>query len=812
MCDQLPAKVHDLNSRIRHYVAIMQLAMLVAITILNAQRAQAENDPNDVAAGHSFHGEAFNEGPRQAAVLMRDLPKVEFDTSAEDPEAQRFFEQGIAQLHGFWYLEAERSFRQAARLEPDLAIAYWGMALANINNEERARGLIDKAMERVDENTSQRERMYIEAWDRALGVPEKDAEDDGDKSKDKKQKEKEKEKKKRILDLCGDLEEILHEFPNDLEAKALLAVAMWHAEKEVAITSRYAVSALLDDLLAKQPMHPAHHYKIHLWDHERPELALESAAKCGPAAPAIAHMWHMPGHIYSRLHRYADAAWQQEASARVDHAHMARAKLMPDQIHNFAHNNEWFIRNLLHLGRVSNAIDQARNLVSLPRHPNYNSAEERGSFKYGHQRLLQVFTTYGMWAELLEETEGPYLSDNGNAEMNRERDAWIAVASALTGREKTAASIKRSLQRKSLELQLERLDLAESRSESSNSTEGQSPGGGTAKVERREKQGANEQDKERDDELQGEITLLDKLVARISAATAAVSGDAQAVRQHADAAKLNQVLRARWLARAGDIPGALEQAREAVEEGPGEVPPLAVLVDLLWKQGDKQKAVEQFSELRPLASRADLDAPLLSRLAPIAKFAGVEGDWRIEPEPASDLGDRPQLDTLGPVRWQPYLSTSWDAIAADGAQVTDDQFAGRPRIVIFYLGAGCLHCVEQLHVFGPRAAEFRQAGIDLVAISTESVDQLKTGIKNFDGTIDIPLLANPDHQAFHDYRCWDDFEDQPLHGTFFIDSNNRVRWQDISYEPFMDADFLLEEAQRLLEIPESGDSDSPDLP
>ena len=106
---------------------------------------------------------------------------------------------------------------------------------------------------------------------------------------------------------------------------------------------------------------------------------------------------------------------------------------------------------------------------------------------------------------------------------------------------------------------------------------------------------------------------------------------------------------------------------------------------------------------------------------------------------------------------------------------------------------------------------FAKAGIDLVAISTESVKQLKTGIKNFDGTIDIPLLANPDHQAFHDYRCWDDFEDQPLHGTFFIDSNNRVRWQDISYEPFMDADFLLEEAQRLLEIPESSDGDSSGL-
>ena len=40
-------------------------------------------------------------------------------------------------------------------------------------------------------------------------------------------------------------------------------------------------------------------------------------------------MWHMPGHIYSDLHRYADAAWQQEASARTDHAYMMRDGVLP---------------------------------------------------------------------------------------------------------------------------------------------------------------------------------------------------------------------------------------------------------------------------------------------------------------------------------------------------------------------------------------------------------------------------------------------------------------------------------------------------
>ena len=70
-----------------------------------------------------------------------------------------------------------------------------------------------------------------------------------------------------------------------------------------------------------------------------------AAARLGQTAPGIAHMWHMPGHIYSKAKRYQDAIWHQQASARVDHAHMMKHFLLPDQIHNYAHNNEWLSRN-----------------------------------------------------------------------------------------------------------------------------------------------------------------------------------------------------------------------------------------------------------------------------------------------------------------------------------------------------------------------------------------------------------------------------------------------------------------------------------
>ena len=118
--------------------------------------------------------------------------------------------------------------------------------------------------------------------------------------------------------------------------------------------------------------------------------------------------------------------------------------------------------------------------------------------------------------------------------------------------------------------------------------------------------------------------------------------------------------------------------------------------------------------------------------------------------------------------------------------------------MIFYLGFGCLHCAEQLQAFAPQVEEFRKAGIEIVGISTESQEQLREALVDFNGQFAFPLLANKDLNVFKSYRVYDDFEKQPLHGTFIIDEQGLIRWQDISYEPFMDHKFVLQEAKRLL--------------
>ena len=140
---------------------------------VRAADARASNDPPDVLAGHSKHGSAFDEGPRTAAYLLGNTGKVHFPVSTSMPLAQQLFDQGIGQLHGFWYLEAERSFRQVAALDPDCAMAYWGMAMANVDNESRAKPFIAEAVKRKKGTTA------IEAmWIASLGEYYRDSKQD----------------------------------------------------------------------------------------------------------------------------------------------------------------------------------------------------------------------------------------------------------------------------------------------------------------------------------------------------------------------------------------------------------------------------------------------------------------------------------------------------------------------------------------------------------------------------------------------------------------------------------------------------------
>ncbi len=730
-------------------------------------------ETEDVLAGHSYHGEAFNEGPRQSAYLMGGTGEVSFPVTTDVEAAQQFFDQGIGQLHGFWYFEAERSFRQVAMLDPDCAMAYWGMAMANFENEKRATEFIEEAVERK-EAASRREQLWIDGLNDYLGAKDEDEED-----------------AKR--DYLRSLETIIHEFPDDVEAKAFLAVRIWQFKNDLPISSHQAVDAILDQVFAANPMHPAHHYRIHLWDREKPERALESAARGGQSGPSIAHLWHMPGHIYSRLKRYSDAVWQQEASSRADHAHMMRDRVMPDQIHNYAHNQEWMTRNLIHVGRSRDALAIAKNLVEHPRHPKYNTAARSGrSASHGRTRLFQVLERFEMWDELIDLCGTMYLEPT---DLKPEQDKRIRALGIAYFEKGDSGQLLAQL----VELQARRAQAEIDK------TDAEKNAVAKAKEAKKSKEEIEDAKAAAGKKFNERMKSLDEAVAELTACAALLVGNSETAQTLLDRVTgVEKDRLARLYLRCGDHEKSERLAREAVESGENEVIPLANQIDVLFRIGKKEEAGQAFESLREISGEIDdLKLAPFERLSEIASSLDLPADWRVARTLPDDIGQRPPLDRIGPLRYAPTAAPDWSLPDGSGKPLALKDFHGRPVVVIFYLGFGCLHCVEQLTTFAPKTKDFEEAGISLVGISTDSVKTLNSSIENFkvDGDFPFPLVSDADLEIFKAYRAFDDFENQPLHGTFLIDENGLVRWQDISYEPFNDPDFVLKEAKRLLQLP-----------
>ena len=737
---------------------------------------EAPTDPSAPLPGHSAHGVAFNKGPRQAARWMEGKTgNVSFPIKTNSAEAQQFFNQGIGQLHGFWTLEAERSFRQVLKLDPDNPMAYWGMAMANGTNS-RAKEFAEKAVKH-QERADEKGRLWIAA--RAAF-------------------QKESDKKKRETAYLKALQSISTKYPEDVEAKAFVVLQMYRNGVRGKKTSHYeTIDKLISEILKVNPMHPCHHYRIHLWDYKDSKRAVSSIGKCGQAAPGIAHMWHMPGHILSRLKRYHDASWQMEASARVDHALQMRDGVLPDRIHNFAHNNEWLTRNLSHAGRVNHAVTMAKNMIELPRIPSVKSdgtwsVSTRGSHSYGKRHLHGLLQNYELWNEIIALKDTHYLRPGKSA---ADRAKWQRlVASAYFNTGKTAEGD---------------LLLTEMEKLLTEQTAGKKKAGDAAEAKaKEEKKKAADIRKARtaaERPFSSAISALTRGIAEVKMHRALAAGDKKAAKELlAKASDIRNERKALIQHRIGDTAGALTTVAATVKSAAEQARPLAAQAYLLHAAGKAKEAKAAFEHLRRIAPEADLSVEAFARLAPLAQSLGLPDDWRKEPAEAKDMGLRPDLDQLGPFRWQPSPAPQWTLRDKTGKPLTLNAYKGKPVLVVFYLGKGCSHCMEQLNEFAPAVDKFNKIGVELVAVSTDTVTGLQEtfpayapDVKHFP----FPLVSDARLDTFKAFRAYDDFEKTPLHGTFLIDSSGKIRWQDISHEPFTAVDFLLEEAERLLSLP-----------
>src|SRR5438552_10572334 len=347
-------------------------------------------------------------GPPLSAQTSR-LGTIDFPTSGA-PEAQPQFVRGVLLLHSFEYRDAAQAFREAQRLDPGFALAYWGEALTythpiwNEQDVSAARAALQRlgptpAARRAKAPTP-REQAYLETVEILYG--------DGSKTK-------------RDTAYSLALERLVASFPADREAQVFYAASLLGLSQGVRNVPTYMrAAAIVGRVFRGNPDHPgAAHLLIHCYDDPiHAPLGLAAARAYSKIAPDAAHAQHMTTHIFLALGMWDDMVSQNELASGHDPATWA-----PD------HYTQWLGYGYLQQGRYAEALrhlERMRDNVDKGR---------RGRAVLALMRAEYVVNT--------EQWDSPSLQWNIDLTGVRARelavDAFVGGLSALRGGDRAAA-------------------------------------------------------------------------------------------------------------------------------------------------------------------------------------------------------------------------------------------------------------------------------------------------------------------------------------------------------------------------------------
>jgi tetratricopeptide (TPR) repeat protein len=262
---------------------------------------------------------------RQMAPLMDNLGKYGMSITTPNELAQKFFNQGINLYYGFNHLEAYRSFKEVARLDPTCAMAYWGQALSlgpNINlpmdpaDTKTVYDALQKAIA-LSEKASNRDKALIQALSKRYTA------------------EALKDRKSLDETYAEAMQHVASQFPTDPDVKTLYAEALmdlhpWDFWKngEAQPWTPLPVE-LIAEVISNYPDHPgANHLNIHILEASPdPDKAVASADRLRNLVPGAGHMVHMPSHIYIRVGRYKEGVIANELAVKTDEAYIAQCKV-----------------------------------------------------------------------------------------------------------------------------------------------------------------------------------------------------------------------------------------------------------------------------------------------------------------------------------------------------------------------------------------------------------------------------------------------------------------------------------------------------
>jgi tetratricopeptide (TPR) repeat protein len=358
------------------------------------------------------------------APRLQNLGAHTFKVTTNSAKAQLFINQGVNLAYGFNHAEAARAFAEAARLDQNCAMAYWGHALVlgpNINapmdpeQEPKARELVERALALKNRGTA-RERAYIDALSvRYTGKPDDRAKAD--------------------RAFADAMRKVTEAYPQDLDARTIYAEALmdlrpwnyWTRDGQP-YAETVEIQRALEFVLAKNRNHPgALHYWIHLWEPtDTPERAEAEADRLLPLMPGAGHVVHMPAHIYARVGRHADVVRSNQMAVKADEDYIAQCRaqgLYP--LGYYPHNIHFVWMGATATGQRALALESAKKVAaSIP-------DEALKTIP-----VLQGFVVVPYWAMVRFEQWDAILSEKGpRFETAFTRGAWrYARAMALTSK------------------------------------------------------------------------------------------------------------------------------------------------------------------------------------------------------------------------------------------------------------------------------------------------------------------------------------------------------------------------------------------
>jgi len=678
---------------------------------------------------------------------MAGIGSTHFAITTKVPEVQEWFDQGNTLLHSFWFEEAERSFRWCIKLDPDCAMAYWGLARCGMNwfasrgrvadpELKRYRDFLKEAVRRKG-SVSERERLYIEAWVEAF---------DPDTAKPNEV-------------LARELQQISLKFPDDVEAKVLYA--LFSIRPDAAL----GTEMVLREVLAKEPDHPgAHHYRIHNWDGVATEQGLPSCARYGPVAPNIGHANHMPGHNYTKLGMWHEAAISMDSATRVELRYMNERLALPFETWNFAHNRDYLCYIQEQLGMEQAAREGARSMIAAPRNPQADDKEGDRTFEFGLRALVRGLVKFERWDTILAKGSIPWR----DTPEDQSTKAWVETL-AYAGSGKPVDARARFAEFKASLAELEK------------------------KEPDAKKHAKPEQDIAEGLVCAAEGNVLD--ATRLLGAAADVERHAREAREYTndppDRAWPVYRLLGDVYAENGEPRLALEAYEQALKVERNDAFSLSGLARAHAALGDKAEAERCANALAYVWSGAD--ASLAWRTS-VDALKLVTKPFAVTPAPERRY-EPAKLDALGPNLWSPFAAPNLDCLDADGVEVRLEDLRGKNVLLVFYLGTECAHCMEQLRAIDGKKSEWEKQNAVVLAVSSASPEKNKSSHEL--GGLCARLLSDKDHENARRFTSYDDFEEMELHSTILIDTQGRVHWKRTGGDPFGDVDFLLAELVRM---------------